>query len=160
MIRYLSLAGLLASAYLLSIARRQVRAEGYVAIGNAFNDSRSYMNALDAYHQAAMANPWEIYYTERELEQLFAVSPWLKNRKSMAAAAMVTADRAVSLHPNDSVAHDLRALALKAEHYGFGTDTLSQSQGEMNQAVSLAPWFKDYRRDARIITQELGGNNK
>lgn len=151
--------GVAFAAYLvLSLSRQQAKAEYLVSYGNQLNRENKVFAASDMFHAAALANPLEMYYVDREMRQLWAVSGGVDHgdMKRVAAAAITTLDQAVRLHPNDPVAHDLRALALKDLSIGFADNTIKQSQVEMERAVTLAPTFKAYTRDAMNIAREMG----
>lgn len=131
----------------------EARAAIYEQAGRQMWNEQPSLRALEMYNKAAVESPWHMHYIQGELTKLYQLSAGV-NMNDVASIWIMTMDYQTKMHPHDSVAHDMRSLALKLVHLAYRADTLKQSQAEMVQAAEYWPTFADYQRDAAEIARE------
>lgn len=152
----LGLAGLLLAFGVFRVTQRQMRATIYEKVGVVQFNHQASLFAISMFNQAAVENPYQIHYIQKELDALWTVLPAFDpdNAKRAAAISLLTTEHVIKVHPNDPVAHDLRALSLRVLQLSDGSDTIKEAGYEMNLAHQLAPGMKLYVRDAMEIAHE------
>lgn len=152
----LSLAGLVVAFGLFRITQRQVRATVFEKIAIMSWAEKPSMEALSMFNRAAVENPYQLHYIQREMDALWTAFQTFDadNAKRAAAISMMTSEHALSIHPNDPAAHDLRALSLRVLQLANGSDTIKEAQYEMWKAHLLAPTAKMYISDSMEIAKQ------
>lgn len=139
------------SGLALAIVTLMSLAEYYQRKGEDFRVMREPFAAVQAFNLAATVNPFDLYYTQRQLDYLWAIVPILApaDQARAAAASGILSERAVRLHPNDATARELRAISNRLE------GRLPEAKREIALAIALAPKLSAYRKFAHEL--ESGG---
>lgn len=136
----------LLSFCILSVVGVMNIAERYQRLGEEGRQIGEPLQTVHAFNAAATANPFTMFYTQRQLDALWSLSPLLDpaSQLSAAAASDILTARSVLLHPNDPAAHEARALSLKVQTAITGKPGFAAAIAEMRVAERLAPKMKEY----------------
>lgn len=153
--RTISVIGSELAMTLLGTSARMCQAERYERLADISADRRQFFQEAQDFNLAAQVNPLDLHYTQMQLNALWAVMPGLppSSYSSVAVASMIISDRAVLLHPNDSTAHEIRAVSLKMR--GWKGD-IEEADREIAEASRLAPTCMAYLqwRAALAVTRK------
>ncbi|MDD5302441.1 MAG: O-antigen ligase family protein [Elusimicrobia bacterium] len=130
---------------------------GHEIVFTAILGEPEYMDGVNALRRSTELNPWSIEYLMERCSNLFRVVPFIppeQARELLAKARQITAE-GVRLHPENPMAHELRAtaLALSSRH---GEDTLREAQKEIQLASEMDPSFVFSLRRRMDIARALG----
>lgn len=113
------------------------------------------------FQRAAELNPWEMFYSCRQVDSLMRLIPHmpLEQRKPLALAGRELAARAVKRHPMDAYAHELLGKQILIG-YMAGYRDINPREGlkSFNRAQELAPTFEILmwrRRDAARVLGDI-----
>lgn len=138
----------------ICVGRLTVADYHYAQAGVHKNDiARSAME----FQRAAQLNPWEIFYSCRQVDSLMKLIPYmpLENRRPLALAGRQLAQAAVIRHPHDSYAHELYGKQILIAYMaGYRDIEPVVALGAFKRAQKLAPTFEVLmwrRRDAAKV---------
>lgn len=97
------------------------------------------------YQEAARLNPWEMFYSCRQVDSINGLIPYMElaDRRPMALAGRQLAELAVARHPNDSYAHELLGKQILIAHMAGHRDAPPDLALEaFTRAQELAPTFE------------------
>ncbi len=146
----------------ICVGRLTIADYHYAQAGVHKNDiARSAME----FQEAARLNPWEMFYSCRQVDSLMKLIPYmpLENRKPIALAGRTLAQAAVLRHPHDSYAHELYGKQILIAYMaGYRDINPRVALGAFNQAQTLAPTFEILmwrRRDAARVLGDVAEVN-
>ncbi len=104
------------------------------------------VEAAEQFNIAAKINPFDLWYTQRQLDYFWLVIPRMPgvNKDKLAAFSRDISENISRLHPADPTAHELRALSYKFEGEMLGRDRWWEMDRELAVAERLAPGFSRY----------------
>ncbi len=111
------------------------------------------VEAAEQFNVAARINPFDIWYTQRQLDLFWKVIPAMPgvNKDVLAAFSHNISENIGRLHPNDPTAHELRSLSYLFEGNMLGRDRYWEADHEMEVAERLAPHFSVYTKHREEI---------
>ena len=132
----------------------QRRGENYWQMGAA-------VQAAEQFNVAAQVNPFDLWYTQRQLDYFWRVIGKMPdtNKELLAMHSHNISENIARLHPADPTAHELRSLSYEFEGDMIGRDRLWEAYNEINVAARLAPGFSSYakRRDCIVLRVKKKG---
>ncbi len=127
-------------------------AERHQRAGENLNQMGRDFEAAEQFNLAAKINPFDLWYTQRQLDYFWTVIPHMPgvDRDTLAAFSHNISDNISRLHPLDPTAHEMRALSYLFEGEMIGRDRFWEADHELEVAERLAPHFSRYtqRREA------------
>lgn len=109
--------------------------------------------AAEQFNIAAQINPFDIWYTQRQLDYFWTIAPVMPGRElnaeKMADFSHRVAERNAQLHPYDPTAYEMRALSFLFETEMLRKIMLKEMDDQLVIAERMAPNFSTYtkRRD-------------
>lgn len=140
----------------LSICRLTAADYHYAKAGVAKNDPA--VSAME-FQRAAELNPWEMFYSCRQVDSLMKLIPLmpLEQRRPLAIAGRDLALAAVERHPMDSYAHELLGKQILIGYIaGYRDVDPHEALKAFNRAQELAPTFELLMWRRRNTAKELG----
>lgn len=128
----------------------------YALAGLADRDPQ--LSAME-FQRAAQLNPWEMFYSCRQVDSLMRLIPYmpLEQRKPLAIAGRKLAQDAVMRHPDDSYAHELLGKQILIGYMaGYRDINPREALEAFNRAQELAPTFEKLMWRRRNTAEQLG----
>ncbi len=102
--------------------------------------------AAQEFNVAAQVNPFDLWYTQKQLDYFWTVIPRIPgvNKETLAAFSHNVSENIGRLHPFDPVAHEIRSISYRFEGNMIGHDRYWESAHEIEVAERLAPHFSAY----------------
>lgn len=159
--RFLGYCATAASAMLLFVFSFMCVAERYQRRGEDLRQIGYMLEAAEMFNRAAQVNPFDIYYTQRQLDYFWTAVPLMPpgNQMALAAFSHNISESLGRLHPNDPTAHELRGMSYMFEGEMIGSERLWEADHEFEVAQRLAPLVKAYA-DRRARVAVLRDRNK
>jgi hypothetical protein len=143
-------------AVALITARLTLADYHYALAGVAKNDPA--LSAME-FQRAAELNPWEMFYSCRQVDSLMRLIPHmpLDQRRPLAMAGRDLALTAVARHPMDSYAHELLGKQILIGYIaGYRDVSPREALKAFNRAQELAPTFELLMWRRRNTANQLG----
>ncbi len=140
----------------LSVGRLTLADYHYARAGVARGDPA--LSAME-FQRAAELNPWEMFYSCRQVDSLMRLIPRmpLEQRRPLALAGRDLAVRAVERHPMDSYAHELLGKQILIGYVaGYRDVDPRRALEAFDRAQQLAPTFEVLMWRRRNTARELG----
>ncbi len=140
----------------LSIGRLTLADYHYAQAG--VNKKDVALSAME-FQRAAELNPWEMFYSCRQVDSLMRMIPYmpLEQRRPLAIAGRDLAYRAVARHPMDSYAHELLGKQIIIGYIaGYRDIDPRDALKAFNRGQELAPTFEKLMWRRRDTARELG----
>jgi len=118
---------------------------------------RGPLAAAQAFNKAARMAPWELEYVNRQARSLFPL-PMRANVDDgikMTEWTIRLGARAVMLHPENMIAHQLYGTALTIAHLRYQSDTIGEAIEALDYAQGLAPLYAPLMMQ-RLRTARIG----
>jgi|CXWL01.1.fsa_nt_gi hypothetical protein len=139
-----------------SVSRLTLADYHYAKAGVNNNDVQ--LSAME-FQRAAELNPWEMFYSCRQVDSLMRLIPYmpLEQRRPLALAGRQLAVDAVARHPEDSYAHELLGKQILVGYIAGYRDISPRIALEsFNRAQELAPTFEILMWRRRNTAEQLG----
>lgn len=106
------------------------------------------IESAEQFNQAAQINPFDLYYTQRQMDYFWGILPKMPdvNKDMLAAFSHNVSENIGRLHPHDPTAHELRALSYLFEGTMLGRDRYWEADHELEVAQRLAPGFSMFTK--------------
>lgn len=146
--RFKSGAGAAAALLLIAIFSVMCVAERHQRRGEDLRQMGRMVEAAEEFNQAAQINPFDLWYTQRQLDYFWSVIPHMPgvDRMMLATFSHNISENIGRLHPADPTAHELRAISYKFEGDMLGHDRYWECDHELEVAERLAPHFSTYSK--------------
>lgn len=154
------LPALAAMVVALSVGRLTLADYHYARAGVVKNDPA--LSAME-FQRAAQLNPWEMFYSCRQVDSLVRLIPFmpLEQRRLLALAGRDLAAAAVARHPMDSYAHELLGKQILIAHMaGYRDIDPRVALESFNRAQELAPTFEILMWRRRATAKEIGDDDQ